>query len=90
MKIVYCIQGMYKTGGIERVVSMKANYLVQHGYDVTIITTDQEDRPYFFPIDERVKRIDLGLDYGKLDYLPSYKRLWHTRLKRKEHKALLE
>lgn len=31
---------MYKTGGIERVVSMKANYLVQHGYDVTIITTD--------------------------------------------------
>ena len=90
MKIVYCIQGMYKTGGIERVVSMKANYLVQHGYDVTIITTDQEDRPYFFPIDERVKRIDLGLDYGKLDYLPSYKRLWHTRLKRKEPKALLE
>ena len=90
MKIVYCIQGMYKSGGIERVVSMKANYLVQHGYDVTIITTDQEDRPYFFPIDERVKRIDLGLDYGKLDHLPSYKRLWRTRLKRKEHKALLE
>ena len=90
MKIVYCIQGMYKTGGIERVVSMKANYLVQHGYDVTIITTDQAGRPYFFPIDERVKRIDLGLDYGKLDHLPSYKRLWHTRLKRKEHKALLE
>ncbi len=90
MKIVYCIQGMYKSGGIERVVTMKANYLAQHGYDVTIITTDQAGRPYFFAIDERVKRIDLGLDYGKLDYLPSYKRLWHTRLKRKEHKALLE
>lgn len=90
MKIVYCIQGMYKSGGIERVVTMKANYLAQHGYDVTIITTDQAGRPYFFAIDERVKRTDLGLDYGKLDYLPSYKRLWHTRLKRKEHKALLE
>ena len=90
MKIVYCIQGMYKSGGIERVVTMKANYLAQHGYDVTIITTDQAGRPYFFAIDERVKRIDLGLDYSKLDHLPSYKRLWYTRLKRKEHKALLE
>ena len=90
MKIVYCIQGMYKSGGIERVVTMKANYLVQHGYDVSIITTDQAGRPYFFPIDERVKCIDLELDYGKLDHLPSYKRLWHTRLKRKKHKALLE
>ena len=32
---------MYKSGGIERVLAGKANYLVSHGYEVAIVTTDQ-------------------------------------------------
>ena len=37
MKIIYCISGMYKSGGIERVLAGKANYLVSHGYEVAIV-----------------------------------------------------
>ena len=51
MKIVYCISGMFKSGGIERVITNKVNYLVAHGYEACIITTDQAGRPDFFPID---------------------------------------
>ena len=33
MKIVYCISAMFKSGGIERVIANKVNYLVNHGYE---------------------------------------------------------
>ena len=54
MKIVYCISAMFKSGGIGRVIANKVNY----GYEACIITTDQARRPDFFPIDERVERVD--------------------------------
>lgn len=89
MKIIYCISGMYKSGGIERVLAGKANYLVSHGYEVAIVTTDQAGRKDFFPIDEQVKRIDLGLNYDELDSLPTWKRYWWTLQMKKTHRALL-
>ena len=48
MKIVYTITGMYNSGGMERVLANKANYLSHaKGVDgksnkVIIITTDQK------------------------------------------------
>lgn len=90
MKIVYCISGMFKSGGIERVITNKVNYLVAHGYEACIITTDQAGCPDFFPIDERVERIDLGLNYDQYDELPTWKRYWKTWRLRSLHKARLE
>lgn len=90
MKIVYCISGMFKSGGIERVITNKVNYLVAHGYEACIITTDQAGRPDFFPIDERVERIDLGLNYDQYDELPTWKRYWKTWRLCSLHKVRLE
>lgn len=90
MKIVYCISAMYKSGGIERVLAGKVNYLVAHGIEVTIITTDQADRPDFFPIDPRVKRVDLGLNYDRFDELPTWKRYWETYKLKHTHRKRLE
>ena len=89
MKIVYCISGMFKSGGIERVIANKVNYLINHGYEAGIITTDQAGRPDFFPIDECVERVDLGLNYDRYDELPTWKRYWKTRHLRSLHKARL-
>lgn len=48
MKIIYSICGLYNSGGMERIVTQKANYLADvFGYDVTILTTDQNGRPVF-------------------------------------------
>jgi len=63
MKIVYCIGGTYNSGGMERVLANKANYLVDRGYDVTIVTTEQQHRLSFFTLDKRIKNFDLGINY---------------------------
>lgn len=54
MKIVYTITGMYNSGGMERVLANKANYLSHaKGVDgksnkVIIITTDQKIASLFY------------------------------------------
>ena len=59
MRIAYLIAGTYNSGGMERVLANKANYLVAHGYEVIIITTDQRGQKPFFSLDERIKCYDL-------------------------------
>lgn len=63
MKIVYCIRGLYNAGGMERVLSNKANYLVKQGYDISIVTTDQQGRAPYFALDSRIALYDLGINY---------------------------
>ena len=46
LKIVYIIPALYSPGGVERVLTLKANYFVKHfGYDITIILTEGKDKP---------------------------------------------
>ena len=63
MKIVYLIAGTFNAGGMERVLSNKANWLAAHGNDVSIITTDQRNRKPYFALDGRIKTYDLGINY---------------------------
>lgn len=63
MKIVYCIPGTYRSGGMERVLSLKANWLAAHGYHVSIVTTDQRGRAPFFKLDTRINVHDLNIGY---------------------------
>ena len=66
MKIVYTITGMYNSGGMERVLANKANYLSHaKGVDgksnkVIIITTDQKNRKPFFYLFEEAPDIVLS------------------------------
>ena len=64
MKILYMTPYIYNSGGTERVLSMKVNYLVREaGYDIVIVTTDQKGNKTFFEFDKRIKQYDLGLNY---------------------------
>lgn len=37
--IIYCIPSLHSAGGMERVLTLKANYLVEcYNYNITIIT----------------------------------------------------
>lgn len=67
MNILYLITGMYNSAGMERTVANKANYFTSHGHDVTIVTTDQKKRPYFYKISSKVKTIDLRLNFSDHD-----------------------
>ena len=63
MKIVYCIAATYNSGGMERVLANKANWLVRNGYEISILTTDQKARSSFFEFDPRIRFYDLGVNY---------------------------
>ncbi len=71
MRIAYCIESFYNHGGMERVVSVKANWLAEHGYQVTIIVATQKGLPAAFTISPSVKLIDLNCD--PRDFKRSYK-----------------
>lgn len=65
MKIAYYLPSLQAPGGIERIVTFKANYFAEHfeGYDVTIITSEQMGLPPHFPLSSKVRHIDLGVSF---------------------------
>lgn len=66
MKIIYCISGVYNSGGMERVLMAKTNYLAEIlGYQVMIITTDQRGRLPFFSYSPKISFFDLNINYDK-------------------------
>ena len=67
MKVVYCILGTFNSGGMERVLCNKANWLVNNaGYEVSIVTTDQKGRNPFFDFSPKIRMYDLQVNYTDL------------------------
>ena len=71
MKIMYCIRGLHNSGGMERVLSVKANILVSRGHEVSIVVLRLKGRKPFFPIDPSVNIVDLSAPYLSLPGHPS-------------------
>ncbi|SHF94537.1 glycosyltransferase family 4 protein [Dysgonomonas macrotermitis] len=91
MKIVYCLIDSSPSGGMERIVCAKANYLADHmGYDITIITTDREGKANFFDFSPRIRFIDLDINYRYLHGKNFVRRLLEQLRKRRLHKKRLE
>lgn len=66
-KIVYCTPALYMAGGVERVLTLKANYFAEHfGYDITIILTEGKEKPLFYPLSDKIKVINLDIDFEEL------------------------
>lgn len=63
MKIVYTLPSTAKVGGLERIVLAKANWLANNGYEIIIVTINQNGQPPIYAIDSRIKCIDLGLNF---------------------------
>lgn len=66
MKIVYIYSALDTVGGTDRIIIEKANYFADKlNYEVFIITAHQCGKPIFFPLSEKVKHIDLDVDFNK-------------------------
>ncbi len=64
MKIVYLTDQIYLTGGAEKILIQKLNYWVEfYGYEVKLITTNQEGKKPFYPLNKQVELIDLDINY---------------------------
>jgi glycosyltransferase involved in cell wall biosynthesis len=90
MRIAYNIAGFYRPAGMERVLADKANWLVRHGHEVTILTTEQKGRPYAFPLDGRITVRDLDIGYEDNNGASLVDKLIHYPAKQKKHRHLLE
>lgn len=91
MKLLYCIRGLYNSGGMERILTDKLNYLSQnYNYEIYVITTDQKEKNIFFPLNKEIKHIDLGINY--LDDINKnfFKRILVYIQKQKEHEKKLK
>ena len=91
LKIVYCTPALYLAGGMERVVTLKANYFADYyGYDVTIIITEGKGKPYFYPLSDKIKVVNLDINFEKLWNCGLLKRILIYLPKQYRYKRLLK
>ena len=75
MKVFYLANTIYSPAGMERVLISKANLLAaRYGHEVTIVTNHQKGRPTFFPVDPKVRLVDLDVNTHLPWNLPRYLR----------------
>jgi glycosyltransferase involved in cell wall biosynthesis len=91
VKIIYCIHSTCNSGGMERVLSNKVNYLSSlPNYEIYIITTGQRGRPHFYDINPSVKCIDLDINYSETVISNPIKRIYKSFGKYLNHKNKLK
>ena len=90
LKIVYCTPALYMAGGVERVLTMKANYFAEHfGYDITIILTEGKDQPLFYPLNSKIKIINLDIGFEELWTCSFAKKIYLYLKKQRQFKKAL-
>lgn len=90
MKILYCIPALYNSGGMERILSEKANWLVRHGYEVDIVTTEQGGRSPFFSLSPKIRLIHLDIDFNSHVDANPLKKLYQHYAKLRRYKYKLQ
>lgn len=63
MKILYAVEAVNLSGGYDRVIIEKANYLAEHGLDVIITVASHALAEPCYEISEKVRLIDFGIDF---------------------------
>ena len=90
MKLIYCTHSTYNPGGMERVLLNKVTYLsALPGWEVTVVTTDQHQRSPFYPFPEKVRMMDLDINYSDDNDKGVWQKITGYLRKRKEHKRKL-
>lgn len=90
MKIIYCTHSVCNPGGMERVLVNKVTYLVEKlHWDISIVTTDQKNRPAFYPLPEGVRMTDLGINYSDDNVKHPIGKIFGYLLKRRTHRKRL-
>ena len=90
IQLAYCIPSLNHSGGMERVLTTKANYLADKlNYDVNIIITDGKGTKPYFPLSDKINIIQLDINIDTLWQYPIWKRLYLYNTKMKSYKRRL-
>ena len=73
MKLLYITNQVCGSGGLERVLSTKASYLVDFlEYEVHILTLNQSSKPFFFEFSKKITFHDISLPNNIFGYAKNY------------------
>ena len=93
MNLLYLIPHLYNSGGMERVLCQKANWLAKHTeHRIVILTTEHTPeglQDSYFPLDERIETTCLGIDFDADFLLPLYRKYPNHQRKMCQYKELL-
>lgn len=97
MKIVYYLPSLHTPGGLERIITFKANYFAEHfdDYSVTIVTSEQVGNAPYFPLSPKVRHIDIDVPFdwpynqSRLQKLIKYP-FRYSKFKKKLTQTLIE
>ena len=90
MKLIYCIHSLYNPGGMERVLLNKVVWFREHtDWEIVIVTTDQKNRPTFYPFPDGGRMVDLGVNYSDDNGKSLLMKLRGFIKRRQIHKRLL-
>ena len=90
LKLVYITPALYMAGGVERVLTLKANYFAGYfGYEITIILTEGKDKPLFYPLSNKIKVINLNIGFEELWTCSFIKKIFVYLKKQRQFKKAL-
>ena len=89
MTILYNIAATWNSGGMERALAIKANWLAAHGHKIVVITTDQRGLPSAFNMDPSIEFRDLGINYYDNNGASFASKLLHYPFKQIKHRCAL-
>lgn len=76
IKIAYCIPSLYYPSGMERVLTLKANYFAERfGYEIHIILTDGKEKKPYYELHPSITVHQLDINYDLMYGLPLCKRI---------------
>lgn len=91
LKIAYLIPSLYYPSGMERVLTLKANYFAEHcGHEVHIILTDGADRPPYYPLHPSVRLHNLHLDFDAMYGMPFHRKLLYYLRRQRQFRPRLD
>jgi glycosyltransferase involved in cell wall biosynthesis len=72
-RLLYITNGISGSGGLERVLSVKAGYLADKlGYDVHILVLNNNGQAFFYDFSHNIKIHDIAVIGNPLSYIKSY------------------
>lgn len=91
LKIVYVTPALYMAGGVERVLTLKANYFAEHfGYDITIILTEGKGKPIAYPLSDKITVLNLDINFEELWTCSFFKKVFVYLRKQRQYKRKLK
>ncbi|MBU8883065.1 glycosyltransferase family 4 protein [Kaistella sp. DKR-2] len=73
MKLLYITNGITGSGGLERVLSVKASLLAEeYGYEVHLLSLNEAGKSAFFNFSDQISRHSVSVEGNTLHYLRQY------------------